>query len=524
MTHPGPQLPPLVNALLDPGRYPGPVQSVELIETHISFVLLAGESAYKIKKPVDLGFLDFSTLEKRRRFCAEEVRLNQRLAPEIYMDVLAIGGTADEPELGAEPAIEYAVRMRRFPQAAQLDRMLDAGKLQPRHLDAFARLIADFHGRATVAQPDTGFGGEAAVYHPIQENFQALRGALESPSALARLDRLEASGMTQFLALRDLLARRKRDGFVRECHGDLHLRNLAWIDDRPVAFDCIEFDPALRWIDVMNEVAFLTMDLQAREQPALAARFLNHYLERTGDYGGLALLPFYQVYRALVRAKVDAIRLQQGDITAIEKAQVEVECARYLQLARYFGAAGSPQLIITRGLSGSGKTTFSAALLERLGAVRIRSDVERKRLFGLSAEQHAGAAPGQGIYTADASRKTYATLLELADAILRAGYPVIVDGVFAEPAQRAPFQMLAAKRGLPYLILEFTARPDTLRERVRTRAKGASDAGMDVLASQLARWHELPQDEQVHRLLVDTEQTPDYDRLVAEIGDRLNAD
>lgn len=524
MPDPNPLLPPLIQGLLDPHLYPHPATAVELIETHISWVLLAGEFAYKIKKPVDLGFLDFSALEKRRFFCEEEVRLNQRLAPDLYLDVVPIGGTSGQPRWDRGVAIEYAVRMRRFPQQAQLDRMLAAGELRASQLDAFAKLIADFHSTAALADADTPFGEPVTVYQPVEENFHALRGALESRDALEQLNVLEARGMGHFLALRDLLAVRKREGFVRECHGDLHLRNLAWVKDRPLAFDCIEFDPALRWIDVMSEIAFLVMDLHAREQGPLAARFLNGYLEHTGDYAGLDLLPFYQVYRALVRAKVDAIRLQQTDVSTGEKEQIEAECARYLDLGRDFGKPGTPWLLITRGLSGSGKTTLSEGLVEQLGAIRIRSDVERKRLFGLPAEQSAGAEPGQGIYTAEAGRKTYAKLLELAESVLDAGYPVIVDAVFAEAEQRSPFELLAANKGLPFVILEFSAAPGTLRERITSRPRGASDADLAVLERQLAHWQPLSTEEQGWLLTVDTEQALDGDRLAAEICAAVRSD
>lgn len=516
-------LPPLIRSLQDPGRYPHPATVVELIETHISWVLLAGDFAYKIKKPVDLGFLDFSSLEKRHFFCTEEVRLNRRLAPDLYLDVVGIGGTPEQPAWEAGDPIEYAVRMRRFPQQAQLDHMLAAGELRASQLDAFARMIAEFHRVAAVAGAGTLFGEEPAVYEPVEDNFQALREALTSPGAVAQLDGLEAWAMARFLALRDLLAVRKSSGFVRECHGDLHLRNLAWVDEQPVAFDCIEFSPALRWIDVLNEVAFLTMDLRARAQPAMAARFLNRYLEHTGDYAGLKLLQFYQVYRALVRAKVDAIRLRQGDLTAAEQVQVETECGRYLELARNFGQLGQPWLLITRGLSGSGKTTLSEDLVERLGAIRIRSDVERKRLFGLAAGQSASAEPGQGIYSADASRQTYASLRELAESVLEAGYPVIVDAVFAEPERRSPFQVLAADQGLPFLILEFSASPATLRERIANRPQGASDADIAVLESQLASWQPLLPEEKARLVLIDTEQPLDPEEFATQIRDALQA-
>jgi aminoglycoside phosphotransferase family enzyme len=513
-----PELPPLIASLRDPGRYPHPAAAVELLETHISWVLLAGDYAYKIKKPVDLGFLDFSTLEQRHHFCEEEVRLNRRLAPALYLDVMPVTGTPEQPVLGGRgEAIEFAVRMRRFPQAAQLDRMLRAGELHASHLDAFARMVADFHAAAAVATAAMPYGEPAAIYGPVEENFHALRDALGAAAVHRQLNALDAWSMTRFLANREVHAARKRDGFVRECHGDLHLRNLAWVDDQPLAFDCIEFAPALRWIDVISEVAFLVMDLRARAEPQLAARFLNRYLEYTGDYGAVAVLGFYLVYRALVRAKVDAIRLHQPDLEAAERAAVEAECARYLDLAREFCQPGRPRLIVTRGLSASGKTTLSEPLVEAMGAVRIRSDVERKRLFGLPATSRARAAPGTGIYTPEAGRRTYARLLELARDLLDAGYPVIVDAVFARAEQRAPFQALAEGRGVPYAILEFTASPQILRQRIAARRGGESDAGLAVLESQLQAWEALPAGDRSRAVTVDTESAVDVDALAARL-------
>lgn len=516
-------LPPLIRALLEPRCYPHPVDQVELIDTHISYVLLAGEYAYKIKKPVDLGFLDFSTPDKRRYFCEEEVRLNSRLAPGIYLKVVAIGGTEQAPTLGGEYGFEFAVCMRRFPQTAQLDRILAAGELQAGMVDAFARLIADFHDRAEAAAMDSPYGEEVTVYKPVEENFQALRIALTTPEFVARLDKLEAWSMTRFLRHRDLLAVRKRVGRVRECHGDLHLRNLAWVDGQPLAFDCIEFAPELRWIDVLNEVAFLTMDLQARNQPAMAARFLNRYLERSGDYEGLPLLPFYQTYRAVVRAKVDAIRLGQADVTEAERREIEAECRRYLELADNYSVAGLPYLLMTRGPSGSGKTTLSETLAERLGAIRLRSDVERKRLFGLRAEQSAQDAVDQGLYTAEAGTATYARLLELSARLLKAGYPVIVDAVFAHEAQRRPFWSLAAERGVPCRIIEFRASPAALRARLAARGTDASDAHLGVLEHQLAQWQPVTPTEQRALRVIDTEQSLDMDDFAAELSRALAA-
>lgn len=510
-------LPPLIAGLLDPQLYEHPVDTIEVIQTHISWIILTGDYAYKIKKPVDLGFLDFSTLEMRRFFCEEELRLNRRMAPDIYLDVVAITGSPENPCWADGPAIEFAVKMRQFPQAAQLDRLLEQHGLQPAQIDAFARLIADFHQRIDVAPATSAFGRAATVHAAVEENFVALRECVHKPENRARLAALEDWSQTSFRALRECLESRKADGFVRECHGDLHLRNLAWLSDRPLAFDCIEFNPDLRWIDLISDIAFLVMDLQARRRPDLAARFLNRYLEHTGDYAGLAPLPFYLVYRAIVRAKVDAIRATQAGISAAEKREAENECVRYLDLARQYTAPARPQLILMRGLSASGKSVLSLSLAEGLGAIRIRSDVERKRLFGLTAGQSAPASPDAGIYTAAASQKTYAHLLELSETVLNAGFTVIVDAASLHLDQRLPFQQFAAAQDLRYTILETRAPADILRQRISKRPRGVSDAGLAVLEKQLADWQPLDPKEEPCVVRVDTDSPVDQQQLLERI-------
>ncbi|MCW8827895.1 MAG: AAA family ATPase [Gammaproteobacteria bacterium] len=516
------QLPPLIQSLLDPAAYPHPAERCELIETHISWVILAGDYVYKIKKPFDLGFLDFSTLEKRRFYCDEELRLNRRLAPAIYLDTVAIGGTPRHPELGAQTkVIEYAVKMRRFPQQAQLDRMLARGQLEKRHIDAFARMAAAFHQRVAMADAQSEFGTPAQVWQPVAENFSQIREHAGTAANETQLAGLEQWSRQRFERLTPLLKQRKENGFIRECHGDMHLRNLAWIGDEPLAFDGIEFNPALRWIDVISEVAFLVMDLQARKQPQLAQRFLNNYLEISGDYEALQLLPFYLVYRALVRAKVAAIRSAQAGLEANGREEARQEFAAYLALAEGYTRPGRPAVIIARGMSASGKTTLTGPLLERLEAIRLRSDVERKRLFGLQAETDGRAAPGEGIYSSAASERTYDRLAQLAQKVLVAGYPVIIDAVCQHHAQRQCFTRLARERGIACLIVEFTATPNELRRRIVSRKKGASDADLAVLEHQLAGWQPLTAAEQALSLEVDTACWPDTDTLYKAVVTKL---
>ena len=313
------RLPPLIQALLDPAGYDHAVQNIHVVETHISWVLLTGPYAYKIKKPVNLGFLDFSTLDKRRFYCEEELRLNRRLAEAIYLGVIPISGSPASPRLnGSGEAIEYAVKMVQFSEEARLDRMLARGKLQAIHIDLLAQELAAFHGRIAIAGNDKPFGNPEHVREPVTQNFIQIRSRLE-PSDQLQLQRLEKWSATAFAELRETFENRKRLGFIRECHGDAHLANMVWHDERVLLFDCLEFSENLRWIDTMSEVAFLTMDLDDRGRADLARRALNAYLEHTGDYEGLVVFGFYQVYRAMVRAKVACIRSCQGDLSDEEK-------------------------------------------------------------------------------------------------------------------------------------------------------------------------------------------------------------
>ena len=507
-----------IERLMQPSLFAHPVENIRLVETHISWVILTGSFAYKIKKPVDLGFLDFSTLEKRHFYCEEEIRLNRRLAADYYLDVVPIRGSLEAPHWDGEgEVIEYAVKMRQFPQDAQLDRLLAKGEIVPGCMDEFASLLAGFHDRVAVAEVSGDYGSPEQVYQPVAENLSVLKRLDEKPAHQALLSRLEQWCQRTFTRLEKFILQRKQEGFVRECHGDLHLRNMAWIDNRPLVFDCIEFNPALRWIDVISEIAFLVMDLLHKQQPNLAWRFLNAYLEHSGGYEGLRLLPFYLVYRAMVRAKIAVIRVNQPGVGSKEKQEAETEISEYLRLAEQCSQQRQPMLIITRGMSASGKSTISSLLLEALQAVRIRSDVERKRLFGLSLADSGRAPFNAGIYTNAAGKKTYHRLLQLAESVIEAGFPVIVDAAFLETEQRQPFQRLATRLGVPYLILEFRASPETLRDRIQKRGKGVSDADLGILERQLQNWQEAGAEERSSLVTVNTGQDLDMKKLLGQI-------
>lgn len=471
----------LIAALQERHRFPYAVQAVRLIETHISWVLLAGRYAYKIKKALDLGFLDFTGLEARRFYCEEEIRLNRRLAPKVYLDVVPIGGDPQNPVFGAQPAIEYAVRMRRFAISKQLDYLLDRGKVTPAHMDQLAATLATFHGGLPGAEIDSAFGTAETIRAAAMQNFEQLSALLTAQADLDVVTALGPLAEKTYIECAQLFAQRHALGFVRECHGDLHLGNIVLINDEPVPFDGIEFNPALRWIDVMDEAAFLVMDMLHKRRPDLAYRFLNAWLEATGDYAGVSVLRFYLAYRALVRAKVDAIRAAQAGRA---RKRLLAACRDYLALAHECLASRHSMLIITYGLPGSGKSTFARSAAGRLGAIRIRSDVERKRLFGMKPLEDSRSVVGGGIYGAQATRRTYARLHELARNLLDAGFPVIVDAAFLRRDEREPFRALARELAVPFAIASLWADEATLSARImqrRSAGSDASEADLDVL-------------------------------------------
>ena len=511
----------LIQALQNPALYDHAAGTFQLIETHISWIILTGPYAYKIKKPVNFGFLDFSTLEKRRYFCQQELRLNRRLAPQLYQNVIPITGTAQSPQLnGSGTPIEYAVKMTQFPQQAQLDRVLNQSELHPSHIDQLAKTIAEFHAQADASSADTAFGSPSVVHHFMAENFDQIQPLLTQLDDLRQLQRLQTWSNHQFTLLTPMIEQRKRDGFVRECHGDMHLANMALLKDNVVIFDCIEFNDSLRWIDSISEVAFTAMDLDDRQRPDLAARLLNGYMQHSGDYHGVALLRFYQVYRAMVRAKVACLRLHQADLSDAEKHTIETQYRGYATLAEHYTRATAPVMCLTHGVSGSGKTSISQPLLEHFGMIRIRSDVERKRLFGLRPDEHSTSATGQGIYTPQASRATYDRLSLLARTIIEAGFSTIVDATCLKRDERKRFRTLSKSLGVPFVILDFHVDEALARQWIIERADAgddASEATVDVLQRQLASREPLNSDEYDHVIHIDSSCDDAASRLIEQL-------
>ena len=462
-----------------------PLSYIKMIETHISWVLLTGNYAYKIKKPVDFGFLDFSTLEKRRHYCEEELRLNRRFAPQIYLDVVEIRGSETAPVINGDgEVIEYAVKMLEFSQDCLLSNYASRQQLNTQIVDDIAEQVSAIHANSEPADPATAYGSAAQAAHWSEENLVHIAAAIPPaylPNSYFELKRWYRENES-LLAIID---RRRSEGYVRECHGDLHLGNMALIDGRVTLFDCIEFNPELRWIDTVSEVAFVAMDLHARGYPRYCWRFLNRYFELGGDHTGIALLRYYFVYRALVRAKVEALRVDQEALAGDQYREHIAPAIDYIDLASRWASSHRAGLIIMHGLSGSGKSTVAAQLVESLGAIQIRSDVERKRLFDLAANESSDSALNQGIYTAEATSATYARLGEIASAIISADFSVIVDATLLQESQRLDLLELEAAQSCKRIIIDCEAPVEELRRRIVERDRDPSEASLEVLDRQL---------------------------------------
>lgn len=515
--------PRLIQGLLRPDAYPqaagdrpGPVGH---IETHISHVFLVGDRAFKLMKPLNLGFLDFSTLERRRQGCEEEIRLNRRLAPSLYIGVVPITGTPDRPRVGGNgPALEFAVQMHRFDQEALLDR----SPLTPGLVDRLAARVATFHAEVPRADPASPFGTPDAVLAPMLENLSQIRHRVADLGRADSLDRLEAWTLERWRTLVPVINRRREEGRVRECHGDMHRGNIALVDGEPLFFDALEFNPNLRWIDTASELAFLIMDLQGAGESGLAGRLLNRYLELGGDYGALEVLALYQVYRAMVRAKVLAIRLGQADLAAEEAAEQRLNCTRYLDLAAAYTRRRRPRLLLTCGLCGSGKSWLASRLREALPVIHLRSDLERKRLFGLGPEERPRCGISTGIYSPQSTEQTYQRLLSLTGSILGSGYDVIVDATFLSRAWRSTFHDLARHQNAGFVTLTLLAPMAVLRERVasRTAAGGdVSDATVPVLESQASLCERLSRSERRLAILINSTAPPPLQTILEGIAD-----
>ena len=515
------------DSLAKPETYPHPVSKIEIIETHISWAVLTGDTVYKLKKPVDLGFANFTTLELRKTACAEELRLNRRTAPNLYEGVVPLTQDAAGPRFdGTGDILEYAVRMRQFKQADLLLNRLEMKTLSDSIIDQLGVEIAKLHRDAAVANSKTRFGAPDLVVETVNVCLDVLRKANSIDQPIPALSHLTQWVESEGKRLDGFFTQRKERGWVRECHGDMHLGNLVVYEDKPLLFDCIEFNEELRWIDVMSDIAFLVMDLQDHAANALSWRVLNVWLEQLGDFEGLAAIRFYLVYRSLVRAKVASIRSRQAGLSNEERDKQQRFIDNYLELAVGYTRQHAGALILMHGASGSGKSHVARQLSQEFGAIQIRSDVERKRLHGLWPPTPTESVSASKLYSDDATGKTYERLQSLSKQVIDAGFLAIVDAAFLRESERRQFVEHARAKAIPCIIVSCSAPENVLFERIQTRQQSqrdASDADAAILRQQLSKLQPLTPGEQELTIHYSTSENQ-FEDLIRQIRHRLPVD
>jgi len=490
----------LIRALSDPAAYPGLAgnEVIEIHQTHISIVFLAGVHAYKIKKPVAFGFVDYDTLEKRRRFCEQEVLLNRRLAPSVYLGTVPVTEDGSGVRIdGRGEVVDWAVKMERLPRGATLGERLRRGEICVGDLDALARRIATFHAQAEAGPAIAAFGRFDIVAGNTRENFDQSATHVGTMVSRAVLERLRGLTESTLADLRPLIEARASKGVPRDGHGDLRLDHVYLFPDRPppadmVVIDCIEFNERFRFADPVSDTAFLVMELAARGRPDLARAFADAYFRASGDAEGRALLPFYTSYRAAVRGKVEGMEFFEPEVPESERAVALLRArAQWLQALSELEAPNRrPCLLLVGGLPGSGKSTLARGLAERAGFEVIRSDLVRKELAGSSASRSSACSFDAGIYAPEWTERTYAECLRRAESRLFEGRRVLVDASFGAEASRRLFLEQGARWGIPALFLLCRADPEEVRGRLQRRRDDASDADWSIHIQAAQRWEE----------------------------------
>jgi aminoglycoside phosphotransferase family enzyme/predicted kinase len=499
---------PFLKSLLKIDAYPEPTNSVRLLQTHVSFLFITDKYVYKVKKPVDFGFLNFTTVDRRRFYCNEEVRLNRRLCPDIYLGVVEVReSTSGATFCATGTVIDYAVKMKRLPEELMLDRLLADGKVTTDHIREIARTIANFHNNAERGEAIAEYGSIANIRRNCEENFQQIEEFVNICLPKRYFSLIKKWVDTYLEVKAASFTSRAANGFVRDCDGDIHLENVC-LTDHVCIFDCIEFNDRFRYTDTAADIAFFLMDLDYHGKRGFSDLFLDEYMAITDDRGVTRVLEFYKVYRAVVRGKVESLKLLDPNIADAEKRVARKKAGRYFRLAVGYIVRQklSPGLIITCGLMGSGKSTIATALASELGIENVSSDGVRKELFTMGAHELAPDEYGTGIYTHACNEATYHELLTRSEKALREGRSMLVDATFRRKEDRKHFKVVAERYAAPFYII-YASCPDTLiKQRLDGRNRNPaelSDGRWDLFFQQKKEF-EPPGEEEGKRISLDT--------------------
>jgi uncharacterized protein len=505
-------LPSLIQQMLQPGFYPHPCQEpIQLIQTHCSYVLLTGDYVYKLKKPVDFGFLNYSTLELRQHFCNEELRLNKRGAAQLYLEVLPISQSEEQYELdGKDEATEYTLKMLQFPSNGLFSTMFESGKINESYIEELGRVVARYHSKTETSEYISSFGEIAKVREAFDQNYEQTINYVGGPQTQQQFDETKRYTDSFFAERNELFQSRIAQNFIRECHGDLHMQNICLWHDQILLFDCIEFNEPFRFVDVMYDVAFTVMDLEARGRKDLANVFLNTYSEQTGDWEGLQILPLYLSRQAYVRAKVTSFLLDDPGVPAAVKEESSKTAAAYYTQAWEYTLAKKGRLTLMSGVSGSGKSTTARYLAKQTGAIHLRSDAVRKHLGGVALYERGGS----DLYTEEMTAKTYARLLDLGVKLASQGFNVILDAKYDRVQLRGDAISRATAQEIPIQIIQCTAPVEVLSKRLSSRSGDIADATVDLLSSQLQSSEAFTTSEKSYIKILDTTQP-----LAAQLDD-----
>lgn len=486
----------LIEALKSPHIYPDNPSKIRTTETHISYLFFTGRYVYKVKKPVDFGFLDFTTLERRRFFCQEEVRLNSRLSPDVYLGVEEIREENGQVSFGGQGKIvEYAVKMKELPAEGMLIRLVSEGVAKPELMDRIAKVIASFHLEAETSPEIAEFGNVSVIKKNMQENF--IQTVLYIGKTLLREQYdFISERAANFLEHHNLIfAKRKSGGMIKDCHGDLHLGAICVEKDNIHVFDCIEFNNRFRYGDTASDIAFLTMDLEYNNRFDLSSAFLESYINYSGDSEILGVLRFYKSYRAYVRGKVMSFLLDEEEVSEEQKMKALTSAKGYFGLA--YSYLMQPTLTIMAGLVGTGKSAVAVSLGEATGAPVVRSDEARKRLAGIQPDEHRYEDYEKGIYSEEFTEKTYSELLKEGSEALGGGRSIVLDASYKNRAERERAAALAREKGARFFIIECVCDEEVVRARLTKRMgeKEVSDGGWETYEKQKHRFEQITENE-----------------------------